>query len=262
MFKQFWILAFLLPNFIIGQDSIIKPKRNQIYFSLEARYNFYTSGLYQTKYADGSWAHIKGADFNFKTPAFGFGHIFSNHNLFLRNEISFWYGLKKVNYSDEASPRTGPPAAAGTIVTRNYDYFKGNVDYFNIDWDIAFGIGRRSKLGMFIGFKRNFIPYYSVAGELQRTIVSYQDNWNYAPPTNRTEYVEIYQGNEIKKVWSQSIYGTTYINIGFSMNFKINESSYFSELTLSVPYPIFYNEFEMHFVKLKVAKYFGSKKKG
>jgi hypothetical protein len=89
MFKQFWIFIFLLPILIFGQDSIIKPKKNRFYISLEHGYNFYTSGLYATKYADGSWAHIKGADFNFKTPALGFAHILSNYNLFLRNELSF-----------------------------------------------------------------------------------------------------------------------------------------------------------------------------
>jgi hypothetical protein len=110
---------------------------------------------------------------------------------------------------------------------------------------------------MFVGLKRNFIPYYSVGGEFQRTIVTYITYWNNAPPSNRTERLEVYEGNEIKKVWGQRVTGTTYTNIGFSLNFKIRENSYFSELALSVPRNLFYNEFEMHYINFKIARYLG-----
>lgn len=249
-----FILLFALSFSLNAQrDSIKKEKLRDFrgvyitsYYSLGGEDHYVFS-----KYSD-HWKYaLQSRNFEFKSPNIGIGYVLNKREFFIRTDISYSFGSKKLDdtYGGNSKSINGRSeyyelnpmsiyysggSYKGAIYYRYKDYLKGKLNLHYVDLGMVLGGNMLPYLRLYSGWRYQALVLKKFSAIQDRTaerfmVIGYTSQSTIKDSLIETSYLQ-YKNDEIENLSNQDLAGSFYLTFGFCGNFKIKKQMFMFEM--------------------------------
>jgi hypothetical protein len=245
----FIFLLFCFTNSIFSQSDSTKIKRFRgFYVNSYYPFQIYNQYVNEERYSKEDDYKYEIKNFSFQTPAIGLGYVLNKHPFFIKTDINYWYGTKKLddyfslssNDIDSPEPRGGsvPPGFNTMKIGDRYykmkDHITGTLNLHYIDIGFAMGGNLSPNIRLFAGWRANVLKKYNYKAKLDREASQYQVIGFYDQYWTKDSLVAVenvqYKDHEIKALSGQDFSSNVYFDTGISVNFKIGKQLFLADL--------------------------------
>ena len=246
------IFFFFLIQILSANKDSTKIKKFRGFYA--TCYYPYSGGYdYRTRdrYSDDSELKYEEKDFSVRTPNRGFGYILNKHPFFIRTDVSYSYGSKKLNdkfggNSEDINGGIGENQynnmsiyfSNGDMVGKRYykysDEIKGRIDLHYLDINMALGGNVVPWFRPYMGWRLTLLMDEKYRATQQRTASLYEIKAYTSQSSTRDSLIETtnleYKDERVKSLSNQFLSHNIYTSFGFCSNFKIAKQLFFAEL--------------------------------
>ena len=262
------------------KDSLKKEKLRDfhgVYFT-----SYYSMGgedhFVFSKYSETEIYDYEARNFEIKTPNFGIGYVLNKREFFIRTDVSYSYGSKKLDdkYGGNSTSINGPSQgseitpmsiyySAGSYTGKTYykynDHVKGKLNLHYFDIGMVLGGNMLPYFRLYSGWRYRALAQKKYKAVQDRTASQYLITGYTSQNSLKDSLIETvqvqYKNDDIDNLSRQSLGGSLYMTFGFCANFKIKKNIFMLEMQYDYNGVLFLRpEYSRDYTSLKLSYVF------